>query len=162
MRGNLNTAQELLSDSRVEAIRDALSNNEELCSCFKQIDDHLNVLHKIVPKESRDALYKIENALSDIVSISNDLTYKQGFQDAMSLAKQTSSRRKPKYIVMEFESHRKDVIKLYGGRTGWLYKLTKVLREYTDEAEVDMDLARLRSGEITEDELGKRRIRHED
>jgi hypothetical protein len=156
MRGNSNTAIELLGASRVEAIRDALSDNEEFCSCMKKIDDRLNELHKIVPKESRDALYKIESALSDIITISIDLTYKQGFH-GINLVKLARANRKPKYIVMEFESHRKDVVKLYGGRTGWLYKLTKVLREYTDEAEVDQDMAKLKSGEITEDDIIRKR-----
>ena len=83
----------ILSNSRAVAIRDILSENEELCSCFKLIDDSLNELHKIVPKESRDALYMIENALSSIVSISNDLTYQQGFQDSINLLIQSKVDR---------------------------------------------------------------------
>jgi len=143
----------VLSDSKTEAIMEALSENPEYVGYFKRIDDRLNQLIKIVPSEYRNALYDIERAIGSTVSIVNEFTYKQGLQDGMSLTKQTTSNRKPNYFILEVESHRKDVHKLYGGRTGWLYKLVKTLREYVDEDEADQDLDRLRSGEITEDEV---------
>lgn len=87
----------------------------------------------------------------------NFYTYRQSSQDSISLVKQTSSKRKPKYFILECESHRKDVFKPYGGRTGWLYKLVKTMREYTDEADADRDLARLKAGEITEDDIIRKR-----
>jgi len=157
MSGNLNTAEKCLDDSRAEAIQEALSENPEYAGYFKRIDERLNQLIKIVPREYRNALYDIETALGNVVSIANEHAYKQGFQDGMSLAKQTTSTRKSNYFILEVESHRKDVHKLYGGRTGWLYKLVKTLREYVDEAEADHDLERLRAGEITEDDIFRKR-----
>lgn len=91
MSGKSNNAMELLCDSGVETIRNILSENEEYVGCFKRIDDRLNELIQIVPKESRSALYEIEMTLNRILSIANELTYKQGFQDGISLAKQTAS-----------------------------------------------------------------------
>ncbi|HYE82193.1 MAG TPA: hypothetical protein VEG39_08505 [Clostridia bacterium] len=153
MSPNSSTDTELLSDSRAEAIMEALSENPEYVGYFKRIDDRLNQLIKIVPKESRGALYEIETALGNVVSIANEYAYSRGLHDGMSLAKQTTSQRKPSYFILEVESRRKDVHKPYGGRTGWLYKLVKTLREYTDEAEADQDLDRLRSGEIPEEDI---------
>jgi hypothetical protein len=89
----------------------------------------------------------------------NFCTYKKDFQDGVNLLKQTSAQRKPKYFILECESHRKDVHKLYGGRTGWLYKLVKTLREYVDEDEADRDLSMLRAGELTEDDVFRKRKR---
>jgi hypothetical protein len=72
----------------------------------------------------------------------------------MSEAKQVVANRKPKYIAMEFESRRKDAYRRYkGSKTGSIYKILKVVKEYTDEAEVDQDLARLKAGEISEDDI---------
>ena len=98
------------------------------------------------------------NLIRELVEAAVNLyTENQSFQDGMSLVKQTSSMRKPKYFILECESYRKDVIKPYGGRTGWLYKLVKTIREYTDEAEADQDLARLKAGELSEDDILRKR-----
>lgn len=162
--GNLlNTTMNLLSDSRIEEIwSDTLSNNDEYVSCFKGIDDRLNKLLPITPKDARNSLYEIERSVNEIVSTSNDKTYRRGFQDGISLLlelmrKQRATSQRPRYILLECESRRKDAYRPYGGKTGWVYKLARVLKEYVNEAEADQDMARLRIGEITESELIRKR-----
>lgn len=158
MSSNSSTATELLSDSRAEAIMEALSMNEEYVSFFKNIDVRLNQLHKIVPKEYRNALYDIEKSIGSIVGIVNEFTYKQGLENGMSLAKQIAPRKKPQYMIIEFESRRKDADRLYkGSKTGSIYRILKIVKEYTDEAEADRILARLKAGEISEEDIFRKR-----
>lgn len=146
-----------LCDSRIEAIRGILSENEESVSCFKLIDDRLNELHKIVPKESRKALYEIEMTINRIVSIANELTYKRGFQEGMGLMKLPKTSRRPQYMIIEFESKRKDAYGIYKWTS--IYKILRFVKEYTSEEEADQDLTRLINGEATEDDILRRRKR---
>lgn len=158
MSSNSSTATELLSDSRAEAIMEALSMNEEYVSFFKNIDARLNELHKIVPKGYRNALYDIERDIGSIVGIANELAYRRGLEDGMSPDKQTASRRKPQYMIIEFESRRKDANRQYkGSKTGSIYRILKIVKEYTNEAEADRVLARLKAGEISEDDIFQKR-----
>ena len=107
MSANSSNVMDLLSDSRIEAINGILSEDQDYISGIKNIDDRLNQLLKIVPKESRDMLYEIEMTIGMVTAISKELAYIQGVQDGMSLTKQATSQRKPSYFILEVESRRK-------------------------------------------------------
>lgn len=144
-----------LTNSKIDEVREALCDNPDFCRFFKNIDDRLNELLPIVPAEAQNKLYEAETAVNGIIHAVLDVTYRKGVQDAVKL---TDTGRKPKYICLEMESHRKDALKLHSwSKTGWAYKITRILKEYTDEAEADRDMARLKTGEITEGDLISRK-----
>lgn len=160
-----NSVIDLLTDNQIDAVwSEILSSNEECIGCFKLIDDRLNELLTIVPQDARNSLYVIEKSVNEIVSTSNDKMYRRGFQDGINLllemiqGKQCNTGSKPKYMLLECESCRKDAQRIYAGsKTGMIYKLVRILNEYTDEAEADKTMDRLTAGEITENDLVRRR-----
>ena len=104
----------------------------------------------ITPMNARNKLYEIESGVNEIV----DVSFRQGIHEGINLLLevigdgQAAVGRKTQYMCLEMESRRKEV--RGSGRSGWIYKIVRVVREYTNESEADQDLAGLKSGEITE------------
>lgn len=144
-----------LTSAKIEEIREALCDNPELCRCFRSIDDNLNELLPITPKDARHKLYEIEAAINEIMSLSGDAAYRKGVSDTLK----SEGSRKAKYMCLELESRSKNAYRTYSGqKTGWIYRICRIVKEYCEEEEADRDMARLRAGEITEGDLKGKRI----
>ena len=141
-----------ITSAKMDEIRQALCDSREFSKLFKTFDDRLNELLPVTQKDFRCKLYDIERTVNEIINISNDAGYQKGVQDA---AKLTSTGGKARYMCLSVESHRKEV--RGSGRSGWIYKICKVVKEYVDEAKADNDIARLKAGEISEYELAGHR-----
>ena len=142
-----------LTASKIDSIRENVCNSRDFCKNFKIFDDRLNDVLPIVPEESRAALYDIESAVNEIIQAIMVAAYQKGVNDTRK-----NADKKAEYVCLEFESRRKDANRLFSGsKTGWIYKILRVVKEYTNESQADIDIERLMAGEITEFELSHRR-----
>jgi hypothetical protein len=156
-------------DDSVKIWVDTLSTDEEHVSQLLRVKEGLKELFQVVPHDRHDSIYNIEKAIDDILTRSNDMSYRQGYQNCVDLMFENMRERqaaaildsqKPRYMIMELESRRKDAVRLFPySKTGWIYRLSRIIKDYTNSVEADNDLAGLLSGEISETDLFRRKIK---
>lgn len=131
-------------------IKSRTIENEEIGKLWEDYSKKYNRLSDELSKANID----IQLLVEAVRATKAFYTYKQDLNNDANIVKKIPGSRKPKYIAMEFESRRKDAYRRYkGSKTGSIYKILRIVKEYTNEAEADLDLARLKAGEISEDDV---------
>lgn len=77
----LNTAMRLLQEHRLEYLGSALNSNEKYAKSSKKITEAFNTL----PDKYFKIVFDIDGAYTEQLAITQEVMYKQGFQDGISL-----------------------------------------------------------------------------
>lgn len=120
-----------------------------------------NILNELPIHDNGEFVYDVAKRLANEYSLGLSFIfnlYNFGFIQGKRAEKKAATSKKPKYMLLECESRRKDAQRIHAGsKTGMISKLVRILKEYTDEAEADRDMARLKADEITESDLINRK-----
>lgn len=143
----------LTNEEFMQRMYEILAENDRYQATFERIEKATSSL----PIETAN---EIELAYCEQLTITQETMYREGFRDGVNLILELTGRkslnaaRRPEYMCIELESRRKDAARKYHGmKTGFVYKLTRVIKEYTSETEADRDMEALLSGRITEADI---------
>lgn len=143
----------LTNEEFMQDMYELLSEDEGYQAAFKRIEKAASSLPIEIVNE-------IESAYCLQLAITQETMYRKGFRDGVNLilelagCKSLNAARRPEYMCIELESRRKDAARKYPGmKSGTIYKLIRVIKEYTSETEADRDMEALLSGRITEADI---------